>query len=84
MVACLALSVLVCSSAHNAFWRFTVLVLGTSGVRRLLAPGRGGDLALGVYACIESFILSVTHSLTQLVTHSLTRSAIYVPFASAD
>jgi len=48
MVACLALSVLVCSSAHNAFWRFTVLVLGTSGVRRLLAPGRGGVLALGV------------------------------------
>ncbi len=48
MVACLALTVLGCSSAHNAFWRLTVLVLGSSGVRRLLAPGRGGVLALGV------------------------------------
>ena len=48
MVACLALTVFGCSSAHNAFWRFTVLVLGSSGVRRLLAPGRGGVLALGV------------------------------------
>ncbi len=37
-----------------------------------------------IHACIDSLILSLIHSSTQLFTHSITRSSIYVPFTSAD
>jgi len=45
---CVRACVLACSSAHDALWRCTVVVLGMSGVRRLLVPGRCGALARGV------------------------------------
>ena len=37
-----------------------------------------------IHAYIDLLILSFTHLSTQLLTHSLTRSSIYVPFTSAD